>query len=230
MIFNFLYYNFNFDSIESVDYYFNKNLPLFLIIIYPVCCLLVVAYKKNRNSFNFCTASLIWFIDLLLILLNYKQFMQMLSNNTLIGPLNRIDLGSSVYYLMPVIQTIILMKIISFGFNLLFQPSQKDITKIILSKDIKQKVKTNLSQTETNDNNNNEINPIQFNYDLISPQAYTLMKYIQSRQLKLNDINKKNESIISGEVIKPARFSPSELNLKKRTKNLRKNSIGDSGL
>lgn len=239
------------NSSEQVFTYFNQSLPFLLVAIYPLSCLLLIIYKKSGKSFDFISTFLIWLVDLMLVISNRHQYSSLLKSNLTQQSeesieLESINLGYSLLISMPLIQAIILNKLFAFIISLLLhkkKPAKFTPLKHKLLNKVNQNSSPVLANSGSPFNSNSPLNPVssarenvQFNYASITPKSYTLMKYIESDNNKransatnlnfnqqVNYFSKSN----SCELIKPARFSPSEKNIN-YIKAIRKNSIEDS--
>lgn len=203
----------NFTIQPNLFDYINLTIPFNLIMIYFLCCLFAIfstkSSKKNLNHIGF-----IWALDLALILTNYKKYMKYFkySETGFTYSFDHINLNF-VLVLIPIMQIVILKQLTQLTTNRLFSAKK---TKLKSSKTIqldkkhinsespfKNQVKLtniNLKNLATNSN-------VQFNYASISSQnSYSLVKYLQSNLQEGQSVFKSKT-----EVIKPARFRPTNI-------------------
>jgi hypothetical protein len=222
-IFNALKSNDIFSSELKVFTYFNTKLPLFLELILVLSCLVVSISKKCE--IGYFSNIVILLLDLILIVQNYNLSFNIMVEQKINADF--INIGSSVLFLIPIIQLIIIYKLISFIFK---------------SKNQVIKEKNSVLKNELLKNNNNQstisqkTENVNLNYDSITPKTYTLMKYIQSNpsvsssnpNLNRNKYSKSTTSCF----MQPARFFPSEMSNFTFNRNEKKpyfkNSIDDS--
>lgn len=222
-IFNALKSNDIFSSELKVFTYFNTKLPLFLELILVLSCLVVSISKKWE--IGYFSNVVILLLDLILIVQNYNLSFNIVVEQKINADF--INIGSSVLFLIPIIQLIIIYKLISFIFK---------------SKNQVLKEKHSVLKNELLKNNNNQstisqkTENVNLNYDSITPKTYTLMKYIESNpsvsssnpNLNRNKYSKSTASCF----MQPARFFPSEMSNFTFNRNEKKpyfkNSIDDS--
>ncbi len=222
-IFNALKSNEIFSSELKVFTYFNTKLPLFLELILVLSCLVVSISKKWE--IGYFSNIVILLLDLILIVQNYNLSFNIVVEQKINADF--INIGSSVLFLIPIIQLIIIYKLISFIFK---------------SKNQVLKEKHSVLKNELLKNNNNQstisqkTENVNLNYDSITPKTYTLMKYIESNpsvsssnpNLNRNKYSKSTASCF----MQPARFFPSEMSNFTLNRNEKKpyfkNSIDDS--
>jgi len=222
-IFNALKSNDIFSSELKVFTYFNTKLPLFLELILVLSCLVVSISKKWE--IGYFSNIVILLLDLILIVQNYNLSFNIVVEQKINADF--INIGSSVLFLIPIIQLIIIYKLISFIFK---------------SKNQVLKEKHSVLKNELLKNNNNQstisqkTENVNLNYDSITPKTYTLMKYIESNpsvsssnpNLNRNKYSKSTASCF----MQPARFFPSEMSNFTFNRNEKKpyfkNSIDDS--
>lgn len=222
-IFNALKSNDIFSSELKVFTYFNTKLPLFLELILVLSCLVVSISKKWE--IGYFSNIVILLLDLILIVQNYNLSFNIMVEQKINADF--INIGSSVLFLIPIIQLIIIYKLISFIFK---------------SKNQVLKEKHSVLKNELLKNNNNQstisqkTENVNLNYDSITPKTYTLMKYIESNpsvsssnpNLNRNKYSKSTTSCF----MQPARFFPSEMSNftfnRNEKKSYFKNSIDDS--
>ncbi len=222
-IFNALKSNDIFSSELKVFTYFNTKLPLFLELILVLSCLVVSISKKWE--IGYFSNIVILLLDLILIVQNYNLSFNIVVEQKINADF--INIGSSVLFLIPIIQLIIIYKLISFIFK---------------SKNQVLKEKHSVLKNELLKNNNNQstisqkTENVNLNYDSITPKTYTLMKYIESNpsvsssnpNLNRNKYSKSTASCF----MQPARFFPSEMSNFTLNRNEKKpyfkNSIDDS--
>jgi hypothetical protein len=164
--------------------------------------------------------------------------------------LTSVNLGYSILFVMPLIQAIIMTQLVAFFIRSFL--SKKKPTKFtplkhkLLDAANLQKDQKKFPGFNSNSNSNSPFNParesIQLNYASITPKSYTLMKYIESDNnrransatnlnFNLNQQENYFSKSNSCELVKPARFSPSESNTNGftlKSKTARKNSFEDS--
>ena len=235
--------NFNLNSKDEIFAYFNKRIPFFLMFIYPICALVVFLSKKNRNNYNFYSNVSIWAIDLALILSHYKQFMIIFKSNLNDYLLSKVTISfdQNVLFLIPIIQTIIITKLTSSIFELLFK-QQQPILKNKLLNDLKSTITKNstFKSTQKIVSSHPDDDSVHFNYDSM-PRSYTLMKYIE---LDTNNFQSQTNPTVGSttntlipkkktnssarpavDLIKSSRLAASDFN---KSRLIRKNSIEDS--
>lgn len=73
-IYSLFKYHDRFTTREGLLVYFNQRIAMFLLLIWALCCLLIVASSKSHTQNNSYLVCLIAFIDVVFINFNYKQF------------------------------------------------------------------------------------------------------------------------------------------------------------
>ncbi len=122
-IFNALKSNDIFSSELKVFTYFNTKLPLFLELILVLSCLVVSISKKWE--IGYFSNIVILLLDLILIVQNYNLSFNIVVEQKINADF--INIGSSVLFLIPIIQLIIIYKLISLFLNLKIKFLKKNI-------------------------------------------------------------------------------------------------------
>ena len=189
-------------STEKMFSYFNQSVPLLLALIYLFSCLLLIVCARAWKSFNFVSTFLVCLASVALILSNGKEYFNFLKSNFTqqsleLNEIRSVNLGYSVLFVMPVIQTLVLAKLIALFVGPFFGTKKPIVSNKFtpLKHKLFAEANSQSAPTETpplaksslsHPNygatmSPQESDPVQFNYASVTPKSYTLMKYLESR-------------------------------------------------
>ena len=174
--------------------YFNKQIHFYLILIYILSCLLIVTWSKAspQKNLNLKLVCFIWINDLVLILLNYKEYTQYFKSDykEILISLNYVFICMSLIQAAVLIQlSILIVKFFMKNTHL----KQEKCERNVLASKIVNKFESPFNASHISDDcGAQEITKVKYNYSTVTQNSYSLMKYLNSNDSGFVDKNNNN--------------------------------------
>ena len=171
--------------------YFNKQIHFYLVLIYLLSCLLIVTWSKAspQQNLNLKLVCFIWISDLVLILLNYKEYTHYFKSDykDVLISLNYVFICMSLIQAAVLIQLFIL--IIKFFLESAHLKQEKCEQNLLANK-IENKFESPFNASHVSDDlGAQEITKVQYNYSTVTQNSYSLMKFLNSNDSGFVDNN-----------------------------------------